>query len=145
MFLPFMCRLLYFETSVGVPADGLYTDSNLAALSVLMRSLYMSLTPPATLEHLKLHLYFLDLDDFDMDSFYAELHDDDIWSILDSIVTRPIGSQLKRVDIKIESYFREDVWGINVENHEENLLEAILNSLPLLHKKDILIIQQDTY
>ena len=109
-----------------------------------MGSLYISLTSRATLEHLKFNISFNGTtDDFDDDddysSFYNDLCDADVWNHLDSITTHPGGSRLQRVDINIDYWFGQD--NDEVEPDENEVLEAVLDGLPLLRKKDILFIE----
>ena len=76
--------------------------------------------------------------DFDCHGVAEELRGADIWSHIDSIVTRPIGTRLQRVDIEIEStFFREK------PDNNDVILEAVLGDLPLLHKKGILFVKAD--
>jgi len=93
--LPFMCRLRVFEICVD-PSSAKMSDFDI--LSFLMRSLRVSLTSPATLEHLKFDITFEGgSNHFDHDAFYDDLREADVWSHLDSIITHPIGSRLQRV------------------------------------------------
>jgi hypothetical protein len=136
IFLPFMCRLRFFEIDVN-PASASMRDFNI--LSFLMRSLCVSLTVPATLEHLKLKIWFRGDDNhFDHYGFYEDLRDADVWSHLDSIITHPTGSRLQRVDIDINYAFRydDDV----MEPHNDEILKAVLDGLPLLREKGILFV-----
>jgi hypothetical protein len=136
IFLPFMCRLRFFEIDVN-PASASMRDFNI--LSFLMRSLCVSLTVPATLEHLKLQIWFRGDDNhFDHYGFYEDLRDADVWSHLDSIITHPTGSRLQRVDIDINYAFRydDDV----MEPHNDEILKAVLDGLPLLREKGILFV-----
>jgi len=116
------------------------TMSDFAILSFLMRSLCASLTSPATLEHLKLNITFEGNDNFFPHYlFFEDLRDDDVWGHLDSIVTHPTGSRLQRVDIDITYTFREDDDVTEPGNAE--ILEAVLDGLPLLHDKGILFVE----
>ena len=116
------------------------TMSDFAILSFLMRSLCASLTSPATLEHLQLNIEFKGSDNFfDHDSFYWDLGCDDVWCHLDSIVTHPAGSRLQRVDIDIKYCFRYDNDVMEPDNDE--ILEAVLDNLPLLRDKGILFVE----
>ena len=136
IFLPFMCRLRSLEIIID-PRSA--TMSDFAVLSFLMRSLSISLTSPATLEHLKFDITFEgNDDDFDLYAFYHDLRDTDIWSHLDSIITHPTGSRLQRVDINIDT-FR---WHGNVmEAGNNEILQAVLDGLPLLREKGILFVE----
>ena len=137
MFFPFMSRLRVLEIDIN---PGSATLSNLAILSFLMRSLCASLTSPATLEYLKLDIMFEDRDNsFDDDPFYWDLRRDDVWRHLDSIVTLPAGSRLQRVDIDITYFFRYDEEVMEPDNDE--ILEAVLDNLPLLRDKGILFVE----
>ena len=137
MFFPFMSRLRVLEIDIN-PGSAML--SNLAILSFSMRSLCASLTSPATLEYLKLEIMFEDCDNsFDDDSFYWNLCRDDVWRHLDSIVTLPAGSRLQRVDIDITYFFRYDEEVMGPDNDE--ILEAVLDNLPLLRDKGILFVE----
>ena len=131
-----MCRLRFLEITID-PFSA--TMSDFAVLSILIRSLSISLTSPVTLEHLKFNITF-DGDDneFDHDAFYKDLRDADIWSHLDSIITHPSGSRLQRVDINIDYTFRYDDCVTEPDNDE--ILAAVLDGLPLLRKKGILFV-----
>jgi hypothetical protein len=134
IFLPFMCRLRYFEINAN-PDSADMDDFNI--LSFLIRSLCVSLTSPATFEHLKLKICFCGHHNFDYRRLPEELRNADIWSHLNSIITRPIGSRLKRVDIEIKYTFRH---GEKPDNNDE-ILKAVLCGLPLLRKKGILFVK----
>jgi hypothetical protein len=137
MFLPFMCRLRFFEINVNPNAANMrYFD----ILSFLMRSLCVSLTSPPTLEHLKLNIWFRgNNNNFDHYGFYEDLRDADVWSHLDSIITYPTGSRLQRVDIDIDYTFRYD--DDMREPGNDGILEAVLDGLPLLREKGILFVE----
>jgi len=137
VFLPFMCGIRFFEIDVKL---GSATSDDIDLLCVLMGSLRISLTSPATLEHLKFNFFFRgDTLESDFLTFYEDLRNDDIWGHLDSITTHPSGSRLQRVDIKIDYYLRYDYDG--VEPDEDEVLEAVLDSLPLLRTKGILFVE----
>jgi hypothetical protein len=105
----------------------------LNTLSFLMSSLRISLTSPATLEHLKLNIDFRCFYD---DNFSEKLRHADVWRRLDSIATHPTGSRLRRVDININYTFR------GLEGLDEDKVEkAVLDGLPLLHTKGILFVE----
>ncbi|KIL56631.1 hypothetical protein M378DRAFT_172518 [Amanita muscaria Koide BX008] len=131
IFLPFMSRLRVLEIRVD-PSSATMDDFDI--LSFLMRSLRVSLTSPATLEHLKFYIVFEGDDNhFNFYEFFDDLRDAHVWRHLDSIITRPAGSRLQRVDINIEYSFREDD---NVGEPDKALvMEPVLDALPLLRKK----------
>ncbi|KIL56625.1 hypothetical protein M378DRAFT_89061 [Amanita muscaria Koide BX008] len=139
IFLPFMCRLRVFEIRID-PSSAMMRDFHI--LSFLMGSLRVSLTSPATLEHLKFDIVFFGNDNhFNFYKFYNDLRDADVWSHLDSIITHPTGSRLQRVDINIEYSFRydDDV----MEPDETLVMEPVLDALPLLREKGILFVEAD--
>ena len=77
--------------------------------------------------------------EFDFDIVYEGLRDADVWGHLDSITTHPTGSRLQRVDIDISySYLYDDK---GVEPDGEDIVEAVLYSLPLLRTKGILFVE----
>ena len=139
-----MCRLRYFKISVEL---GSATTHDFDILSFLMGSLCISLTSPATLEHLQFNIWFSDVDDDDefdyreyVYEFYDNLRDAKAWSHLDSITTHPTGSQLQRVDINIHHCFRNDNYLPVVEPDEDEVKKAVLDGLPLLRAKGILFV-----
>jgi hypothetical protein len=137
IFLPFMCRLRFFEIDID-PHSATMSDFDI--LSFLMSSLCVSLTSPAVLEHLKFKIWFRAGDNFfNYYSLFRDLRDADVWSHLDSIVTHPNGSQLQRVDIVINYAFRYDDDVVEPDNDE--ILEAIRDALPLLCEKGILFVE----
>ncbi|KAM6492889.1 hypothetical protein JOM56_011023 [Amanita muscaria] len=137
IFLPFMSRLRVLEIRVD-PSSATMDDFNI--LSFLMRSLRVSLTSPATLEHLKFYIVFEGNDNsFDYYEFFDDLRDAVVWRHLDSIITRPAGSRLQRVDINIEYSFRDDD-DYMMEPDETLVMEPVLDALPLLRKKGILFV-----
>ena len=106
-----------------------------------MGSLGISLTSPATLEHLEFNIHFHDCrNDFDSNAFYKNLRDADAWSHLDSIASLPTGSQLQRVDIKIGYSPPYDDHG-EAELDKDEVSKAVLDALPLLRKKGILFVK----
>ena len=109
-------------------------------LSLLIRSLRVSLTSPATLEHLKFDIEFTS-DDFDLDDVFNDLRDADVWSHLDSIITHPTGSRLQRVDINI--VYRDNSWDeyTIMEPRNTEFSEPVFDALPLLRKKGILFVE----
>ena len=137
IFLPFMCRLRSLEIIIDSRSANM---RDFAVLSLLMRSLSISLTSPATLERLKFNITFQGNDNqFDHYEFYKDLRAADVWSHLDSIITHPTGSRLQRVDINIQYtfYYDDDV----TEPDNDEILEAVLDSLPLLREKGILFVE----
>jgi hypothetical protein len=143
IFLPFICRLRFLEIGVRL---GSATMHDFDILSFLMGSLCISLTSPATLEHLKFNISFSSYNDFILyreEWFYEQLRDADAWSYLDSITSHPIGSQLQRVDINIDYAFRcNDNVG---EPDEDEVLNAVLDGLRLLCTKGILFVEANKY
>jgi hypothetical protein len=139
IFLPFLSRLRFFEIYIDRRNYGTVAYHEFDILSSLIDSLCISLTSPATLEHLKLNIQFRGNDNnFYVDSFYEYLRDD-VCSPLDSITTHPSGSQLQRVDISFNYSFRHD--DDTMEPDEDEVVEAILDGLPLLRTKGILFVE----
>jgi hypothetical protein len=140
IFLPFMCRLRFLEIDIGL---GPATMRDFDILSLLMGSLCISLTSPATLQHLNFIIRFRGSDnDFDNYAVYEDLRGAEVWSRLDSITSHPTGSRLQRVDINIDYTFRYD------DNYNEpdpdTVLEVVLDSLPLLRAKGILFVKANS-
>ena len=137
IFLPFMCRLRFLEVYMGLGSATIY-DFNL--LSFFMESLCISLTSPATLEHLKLNIRFRgNIYSFDPNVFCENLNlRNDVWRHLDSITTHPTGSRLRRVDININYAFRYDDVG---KESEYKVEKAVFDCLPLLRTKGILFVE----
>jgi hypothetical protein len=137
-----MCRLRVLEIFIDPSST---TMSDFDILSFLIRSLRVSLTSPATLEHIKFNIVFTGNDDnFLSAEFYDDLCDADVWGHLDSIITHPTGSQLQRVDINIqvEFYpFRCDDFVIEPYDTASEVSEPVLDALPLLRKKGILFVK----
>jgi hypothetical protein len=147
IFLPFMCRLRIFEIYAYL------VDASMEEFDIwssVMDSLCMSITSPATLEHLKFNICFHGntKNDFDNHKFYEDLRN--VWSHLDSITTHPTGSRLQQVDININYTFRfEDGYDNDSyddpdyvrEPDEGEVLKAIYDGLPLLHAKGILFVK----
>jgi hypothetical protein len=131
-FLPFMCRLRFFEINAFLSSTFM-RDFN--TLSFVMSSLYISLTSPATLEHLrfniKIHCSY-------GNNFSEKLRHANVWRHLDSITTHPTGSRLRRVDININCALR---YGDLEEFDEDEVKKAVLDGLPLLHTKGILFVE----
>ena len=137
IFLPFMCRLRFFEISVHL---GCATMHDFDILSFLMGSLCISLTSPATLEHLQFNIWFSGDDNMFMYRAYAFfLRYAEAWSHLDSITTHPTGSQLQRVDINIRYCFRCD--DNSREPDWKKVEKAVLDGLSLLRAKGILFVE----
>lgn len=109
VFLPFMCRLRVFEIHIN-PFSATMRDSGVI-LSLLMRSLRVSLTSPATLEHLKISISSKGKNDGGFFALFDGIRDAGVWSHLDSIITHPTGSRIQAVDIHFTygSYFEHDV------------------------------------
>jgi hypothetical protein len=139
-FLPFMCRLRFFEIYVNFnyEYDGMHGFD--IVLSFLMDSLCISLTSPATLEHLKFNIMFRGQE---MENYYYEFYNNlrsaEVWGHLDSITTLPTGSQLQRVDINIDYSLRESDY--YREPDEDEVLKTVLDKLPLLRTKGILFVK----
>ena len=134
-----MSHLRVFEIYVH-PSSATMSDFDI--LSFLMRSLRVSLTSPATLEHLKFIIIFeAHSNQFDYYALFDDLRDDDVWRHLDSIITHPTGSRLQRVDINIEYSFRFD--NDVVEPDETAVEEPVLDALPLLREKGILFVKAE--
>jgi hypothetical protein len=122
MFLPFMSRLRFLE---------IYLD----LLSFLMGSLSFSLTSP---DHLEFNIQIHGYNRFNPNTFYRNLRN--AWSHLDSIAIHPNGSRLQRVDININyTSFCEHDDGAGPDRDE--LLKAVFDGLPLLHKKGVLFVE----
>ena len=137
VFPPFMCRLRVFKIFIA-PRSATWKDFGI--LSVLMRSLRLSLTSPATLEHLELGIQFDGNSNFcPYHALFRNLRNDDVWSHLDSIITHPTGSRLQRVDINIKYCFRYDDNGMGPD--ETEFIEPVLDALPLLREKGILFVK----
>ena len=135
-----MCRLRFFEIhfDFGYASEPDY-DRDFRILSVLMGSLFMSLTSPATLEHLEFNIRF---DSISEGIFYENLRNADVWSYLDSITTYPTSSRLRRVDININYFvYEEDEDGD--EDVENEILKVVLDGLPLLRTKGILFVKAE--
>ena len=133
IFLPFMCRLRFLEIYISL---GSVSTHNFNILSFLMGSLCISLTSPATLEHLKLNIRFRGhINNFTSNTFYENLRDADAWRHLDSIATHSTGSQLQRVDINIDYAFRCVIFD------EDEVEKAVFDGLPLLRTKGILFVE----
>ena len=138
IFLSFMCRLRVLEIYGDIDLSSPTTwDFNI--LSLLIRPLRISLTPPATLAHLKFDIEFTGNDFyFDLDGLFNSLHDAGFWSHLDPIITHPTGSRLQRVDINTEYNFYHDEY--IMEPYNTDVSKPVLDALPLLHEKGILFV-----
>lgn len=146
-FLPFICGLRVFKIDFDL---GPATVDDLGVLSFLMGSLGMSLTSPATLEHLEFSIRFSDrigfgerlvTPHFNSDRFIEDLRDADVWSHLDSITTHPGGSRLKRVDINIIYTFLCENFREEFVRDENVVLKTVLDGLRSLRTKDILFVK----
>lgn len=138
-FLPFMSHLRVFEITVNLisPNTGM---SDFDVLPFLIRSLPVSLSSPATLEHLKLCLGYLD--DENHNILFDNLCDAGVWSQLDFIITHPTGSRLQRVDINIAYVLPYDDESDDiVVTREADVVGPIFGALPLLHEKGVLFIK----
>jgi hypothetical protein len=132
-----MCRLRFFEIHASL---GAATMHDFGVLSSLIGSLCMSLTSPATLEHLQFNILFSGrTSNFNDFQFLEDLRD--VWSLLDSIITHPTGSRLQRVIINIKYWFRWSDEVIFFYPNENEVLEAVLDGLPLLRAKDIVFVE----
>ena len=134
-----MCRLRSFEVYVILNFNTRCSFD--IVLSFLMGSLHISLTSPATLEYLKFYIKIRGCETSPNfhDVFCGNLRDADVWSHLDSITTIPTGSRLQRVDIDINYCIRES--DIFMEPDEDEVVEAVLDYLPLLRTKGILFVE----
>ena len=136
-----MCRLRVLEIYIDTSSTRL---RDFDTLSFLIRSLRVSLTSPATLEHIKFSIVFTGNDDnFLHAEFYDDLRDADVWGHLDSIITHPTGSRLQRVEINVEYPFRFDDYVI--EPSDTEVSGPVLDALPLLRKKGILFVKATVY
>jgi hypothetical protein len=111
-----------------------YDGHVLVILSLLLDSLFISLTSPATLEHLEFNIRFYAA----VDDVHNSANFRNAWTRLDSITTYPTSSQLKRVDINI-TYDREDE--DLLRDDSEDLVKSVLDDLPLLRMKGILFVK----
>jgi hypothetical protein len=108
-------------------------------LGFLMRSLCVSLTTPATLEHIQFTINLeANESSFDDEQVYEALREADAWRDLDAIITLPIGSRLRRVDIDIGGLLDYDDGHAWDELDEDGFREAVLGALPRLRQKGIL-------
>ena len=134
-----MCNLRFLEIHIDLGAAGW---QDFAVLASLMGLLPISLTSPATLEHLEFNIWVRAAShDFD-NNFYESFSK--TWRNLDSITTHPTGSRLQRVDINIKAGFSRKfrVYGTERKEIDENkVLEDAFEALPLLHKKGIVFIK----
>ena len=145
VFLPFMCRLRVLEIYI----DPCSSDMNdFTILSFFILSLRVSLTSPATLEHLMFNIVYSGrFNRFTQDEFFHNFRDHaNVWRDLDSIITHPTGSRLQRVDIhiKYDSSERDEDDDV-MESYATELLEPVLDALPLLRKKGILFVKATEY
>ena len=134
-----MCNLRLLEFHIDLGAAGW---EDFAVLASLMGLLPISLTYPATLEHLEFNISVRAAShDFD-NNFYESLSK--TWRNLDSITTHPTGSRLQRVDINIKAGFSRkfcDCTRERKEIDENKVLEDAFDALPLLHKKGMVFIK----
>ena len=132
IFLPFMCCIRFLEIYIllGSPSD----EDDFHPLSFVIRSLSISLTSSATLEHLKFNIRFTGIV-FNYDTFYDNLRDAVLWRHLDSIATHPTDATLQRVDISIRFAFV-----VTDEPDVDKVKKAVIDSLPLLRMKGILLV-----
>ena len=145
-FLPFLSRLRLLEIHIELFHPTLYNLYDLDILSLLMDSICISLTYPATLEHLELnirfHDYIIDVENPLSENFRGAWSHLDL--IMDPITSHSTGSRLQRVDININYSFRLDAIdddGEFVVFDEDGLLESVFDGLPLLRKKGILFVK----
>ena len=133
-----MCRLRFFEINARL---GFVTMHDFDILSFLMGSLCISLTYPATLEHLKFNIWFRGSNNGLEEEFFSDLRDAyaRAWTRLDYLSSHPIGSRLQRVDININYSFRHD--DDVRELYEDDVSNAVLDALPLLRTKGILFVE----
>jgi hypothetical protein len=106
----------------------------------MINSLFISLTSPAILEHLRFNIRFHVDEDLNCVYFYNKLSNTDTWTHLDSLATHPTVSRLQRVDIKIQFSYQDD------DGEDDRCVvieEAILGSLPLLRTKGILFVKTE--
>ena len=131
-----MCCLRFFKINANL---GPATVNDFGTLSFLMGSLCVSLTSPATLEHLEIDIWFRSSDDdFHVTRFYEVLRGADAWSRLDSISSHPTGSRLQRVDITINY---SECFSIDDYGFEDKAVKSVLDGLPLLRMKGILFVK----
>ena len=97
-------------------------------LSSVLGSLNISLTSPATFEHLELNIRFDN--SFNNNLFHEGIHG----TGLDNFAFHPAGSRLQRVDININYRFHYD-------SDVDEVEKAVLNGLPLLRTKGILFVK----
>jgi hypothetical protein len=132
-----MCRLRFLEVYIDLGFAAM-RDCNLKSV---IRSLCISLTSPATLEHLKFNIRFrCNIYHFDPNACYEDLRHADVWRHLDSITTLTTGSRLRRVDININYAFRYHS-GKEKEFDKYKVEKAVFDGLPLLHTKGILFVE----
>ena len=108
-------------------------------LASLMGSLSISLTSP---ERLEFNIRFLasNYNKFKPSTFYENLLRNAAWRHLESIATHSSGSELQRVDIKINyAFYCEQDDG--AEPVKDKVLKAVIGGLPLLCRKGILFVE----
>ena len=134
-----MCRLRFFKIHANFETETM-DEFKFPILSLLMDSLCISLTSPATLEHLELNLRLRSrIFGSDFESFYESLRAADVWSHLDSITNHPTSSRLQRIDINIDYSFRYE--DDEEEPSKDEIEKAILDSLPSLRTNRILSVK----
>jgi len=65
-----------------------------------------------------------------------------VWRHLDSIATHPTSSRLQRVHVIIDFIFFDNGNGV-IGPNEDKVKKALLDGLPLLRAKGILLVQAD--
>ena len=132
-----MCRLRFLKVYADLDSKSM---DDFPILSLLMGSLCISLTSPATLEHLEFNIRIRGrIFDLDFALFYENLRDAHVWSRLNSITTHPTGSRLQRVDINIDYSFRYD--DDEEEPDKDEIEKAVLDGLPSLRTNCILFVK----
>ena len=140
-FLPFICGLRVFNINFDLGSANM---DDFGVLSFLMGSLGMSLTSPATLEHIEFSIRFSDRHDttpFNSHRLIENLRDADVWTHLDTITTHPAGSRIKRVDININYSFRSNDFRKELVRDENVVLKTVLDCLHSLRTKGILFVK----
>ena len=130
--LPFLSRLRVFEIYIDA-----FTLLDLNILTFLIGSLSISLTSPATLQHLKSKIR---IQDSNYHFFCRTLRDTGVWSYLNSITSHSTGSRLQRVEINIEYSLLFNDCIVNNPDKDE-IEKSVVDGLPLLHTEGILFVQ----
>jgi hypothetical protein len=142
-FLPLMSHLRVFTLCINPLPPGTWIN-DFDILPFLIQSLLVTLSSPATLEHVKLYLDFSDVED--RDALLDDLHDAGVWKQLDSIITHPTGSRLQRVDINIAYQPASDNESDDiVGTGEADVANRIFDALPLLREKGVLFVEATFY